>query len=84
MIVSKYCADCAALTGLAGILDRLPRAAQLRSLARGYHLSGFQPFQFEPRYLGCYRLSIEGFSPSSDFGAIGQPLKMVLDDKLNC
>jgi len=24
------------------------------SLALGYFLSGFQPFQFEPPYVGCY------------------------------
>jgi len=26
------------------------------SLALGYFLSGFQPFQFEPPYVGCYGL----------------------------
>jgi len=31
-----------------------PRAARADSLALGYRLSGFQPFQFEPRYLGGY------------------------------
>jgi hypothetical protein len=28
--------------------------ARFTSLALGYYLSGLRPFQFEPRYLGCY------------------------------
>ena len=28
--------------------------ARVASLALGYHLSGFQPFQFGPTHVGCY------------------------------
>ena len=35
------------------------RTAAIR-FALGYFLSGFQPFQFEPRYLGCYGCDSRG------------------------
>jgi len=29
-------------------------SARFTSLALGYYLPGFQPFQFEPPHVGCY------------------------------
>ena len=44
-------------SGLEFILIRSQGGARFTSLALGYFLSGFQPFQFEPPHVGCYWLT---------------------------
>ena len=36
--------------------------ARFTSLALGYHLSGFQPFQVEPPHVGCHGLKSAAFA----------------------
>jgi len=44
------------LQGLNSFCSLTQGGARSTSLALGYYLSGFQPFQFEPLHVGCYGL----------------------------
>src|SRR5439155_17327924 len=41
------------LQGFRAFCSLTQGGARFTSLALGYHLSGFQPFQFEPPHVGC-------------------------------
>ena len=51
------------LQGLNSFCSLTQGGARFTSLALGYHLSGFQPFQVEPPHVGCYGLkSVSAFA----------------------
>src|SRR5947207_15980216 len=51
------------LQGLNSFCSLTQGGARFTSLALGYHLSGFQPFQVEPPHVGCHGLkSVSAFA----------------------
>jgi len=49
----------------------------------GYNLSGFQPFRFEPRYLGCYAETGQCAADSlQDHFRSRRSRKMIVADKV--